>query len=86
MGGRGSSHACGSWEQQGKCRGWQWGRGAALQSHGQHSPCLELPPECTFSVVSLFGGAGDSQGSTHTTLVLPEAALPLQGILEWLRL
>lgn len=37
------------------------------QSHGQHSPCLQLPPECTFSVVSLTCGAGDSWGSTPYT-------------------
>lgn len=37
------------------------------QSHGQHSPCLELPPKCTFSVVSLSCEARDSRGSTTHT-------------------
>lgn len=51
---------------EGKAMG---GNGAGEQSRSLtvHSPCLELPPECTFSVVSLSCGARDSLGSTTHT-------------------
>lgn len=56
--------------QLGTVRAMPWvamGQGSSTAVPRAPCPCLELPPECTFSVVSLSCGAGDSWGSTTHT-------------------